>query len=598
VSGLSCADVQALLSDALDGGEIDPDREAAAAEHLEGCADCARVARELSSVHRLALEARSVAAKPDTKRRGLRHRRLPGPRPAYRSWNPLPLLIAAGLLVAVAAWYFLGRREAIEDHPRVLITPPVATKGLGTLAFAPGSFRAFSQGEGMKGPATLKWNDGTRMILSDNASIDRVEETEEGKLVILARGTLTSDVVHQPAGKPLRFATPHGEARVVGTTLSLRVDPDAKKGTRLQVDTGKVELRNGAGKSVMVDAGFFAVAASGVELVVKKVEAPGWRNVTADVGGAVWGKGGVTLLAPVPGRDEILAGVGYSWLWSSIDGGLSWKKLGDAGEPIENMPHHLVFDPENPRTFWVSGIYGPGLYRTRDGGLSFKRLGADVKHIDGLAVDFSDPMRRTLLVTKHLDGGGLQKSTDGGETWAQIGDRLPADSSSSSMPFILDAKTYLVDATGTIGKSEGLYRSADAGQTWTRVSKTPPAGPPLLASDGALYWMSKAGMGSGVQKSRDRGLTWTMLPGPVKSTPVEIPGGRLIGVFEQQLYVSSDGGAAWEKLGEPIPIKPLRTFTGMTYEMAAYSEAQRAVYVWRGSEGKVADAIFRWSLPE
>jgi hypothetical protein len=51
-------------------------------------------------------------------------------------------------------------------------------------------------------------------------------------------------------------------------------------------------------------------------------------------------------------------------------------------------------------------------------------------------------------------------------------------------------------------------------------------------------------------------------------------------------------------LGEPIPIKPLRTFTGMTYEMAAYSEAQRAVYVWRGSEGKVADAIFRWSLPE
>jgi hypothetical protein len=104
-------------------------------------------------------------------------------------------------------------------------------------------------------------------------------------------------------------------------------------------------------------------------------------------------------------------------------------------------------------------------------------------------------------------------------------------------------------------------------------------------------------MGSGVQKSTDRGLTWTMLPGPVRNTPVEIPGGRLVSVFEQQMYVSANGGASWEKFGEPVPIKAQRTFTGMTYEMAAYSDARRAIYVWRGGE-KVGDAVFRWNLPE
>jgi len=601
---VTCDEVQALLSESIDGVDIDADRESTAATHLDGCAACARVARELSSVHRLILEARAADVlsppKSESKRRPAAFRRRNGGARSPRSSGFMTGLVAASLLIAAAAYMLLRSPGPVERKP-VPAPPMVAVRNaLGTFEPRPaGPRRDVAAGEGLHERGTFTWKDGTTFDVAAGAVIDRLTDAEDGKLVVLTKGTLSADVRPQPAGRPLVFATPHGEARVVGTTLSLRVDPDAKKGTRLQVDTGKVELRNGAGRSVLVEAGWFAVAASGVELVAKKVEAPGWQNITSDVGGAVWGNGGVTMFAPVPGRDEILAGVGYAWLWSSVDGGASWKRLGDTagGEPIQNMPHHLVFDPVNPRIFWVSAIYGPGLFKTTDGGASFRHLGA-LKHIDGLAVDFSDPMRRTLLVTKHLDGGGLQKSTDGGETWQQIGDRLPSDCSSSSMPVILDSKTFLVDASGTIGKSEGVYRSADAGATWTRVSKTQSAGPPLLASDGAIYWMPKAGMGSSLLKSTDKGLTWTPLPGPVRTTPVELPGGRLVGVYEQQLYVSSNGGAGWEKFGDPIPIKPVRTFTGMTYEMAAYSDARRTLYVWRGSPGKIADAIFRWVVPE
>jgi ferric-dicitrate binding protein FerR (iron transport regulator) len=584
---MTCDEAQALLSDALDDAEIDAARETDAAEHIDGCAACARTARELSSIHRLIVETNVAdAARPATPSTKQRRRRLP--RPAPRSSNFVPVLIAAGLLVGFAAWFFLRQPEPTVTPKSA---PAVATKkALGTI-----DGRNFHDGDRAKGPATIVWLDGTKVTLADGAAVDRLEDSENGKLILFTRGSLAATVALQPAGKPLLFTTPHGEARVLGTVLRLKVDADPKKGTRLDVDQGKVELRDGGGRSALVEAGYYAATG---DLVARKIETPGWKNITNDVGGAVWGNGGVTLFATVPGRDELLAGVGYAWLWSSVDGGESWKKLGDTGEPVQNMPHHLVFDPANPRTFWVSGIYGAGLHRTTDGGASFKRLGGDLlKHIDGLAVDFSDPLRRTLLVTKHLDAGGLQLSTDGGESWQEIGNRLPADASSSSMPFILDSKTFLVDGSGTAARNDGIYRSADAGKTWTRVSKTLSAGPPLAASDGTIYWMSKAGMG-GLQKSTDKGLTWSMLPGPVHSTPVELPGGRLVGVYEQQLYLSKDGGASWEKFGEPIPIKPQRTFTGMTYEMAAYSDARKTLYVWRGSAGKVADAIFRRVVPE
>lgn len=597
---MTCDEVQELLSDALDGQDVESARESAAAEHLGGCALCARVARELSSVHRLILESSAAdaqgAAGSGTKARSLPRRR--PPRSAPRSSRFVPAMIAAGLLAGVGAWV-LGHRSDPPAPSGIPRSAPVAAGlRLGTLELPGAPKRDFQAGDRVAGPAALTWRDGTRMELGAGGAIDRVEEPEDGKLVLLTRGTLSADVVPQPAGKPLRFATPHGEARVLGTVLRLRVDADPKKGTRLEVDRGRVELRDNGGRSVQVDSGRYAVSARGVDLVARTTEPRGWKNVTSDVGGPRWGRGGVTLLAAVPDRDEILAGVSNEWMWSSADGGATWKRLGsDGGEPIRNMPHQLVFDPANPRTFWITAIYGPGLFKTTDGGASFRRLGP-LSHLDGLAVDFSDPARRTLLVTKHLDAGGLQLSTDGGEHWREIGDRLPRETCSSSSGIILDSRTFLVDGFGALHDTGGIFRSADAGTTWTRVSPVLPAGPPLLASDGVLYWQPKAGVADGILRSPDRGLTWTLMKGPVRATPVEAPGGTLIGVREQQMFSSSSGGAAWETLGEPIPIRPVRTFTGMTYEAAVYAPARRAVYVWRNSETISAEAIFRWQFPE
>jgi photosystem II stability/assembly factor-like uncharacterized protein len=308
----------------------------------------------------------------------------------------------------------------------------------------------------------------------------------------------------------------------------------------------------------------------------------GWKNVTAGVGGETWGYAGVTLLAAVPDRDEIIAGVSEQGLWSSTDGGATWKKLGAQDrEPIKHRPHQIVFDPKNPRTFWVSGCYGAGIFRTSDGGTTFHRLGK-LDHVDGVAIDFSDPARRTLLTGLHEQIRSLQASFDGGEKWEKIGDRLPEDSNFSTDPIIVDSKTFVINASGWMkGKAWGIYRSTDAGKTWAKVSDSGPSGRALTASSGSIYWLPT--WGTGLIKSSDKGQTWTKIGGPVKSNAIELPGGRLVAIADQQLYVSKDG-AAWEKIGDPIPIKP----GGVTY-----SSKRRALYVWRSSDKKVADAVFR-----
>ena len=252
----------------------------------------------------------------------------------------------------------------------------------------------------------------------------------------------------------------------------------------------------------------------------------GWVNVTNNVGGAKWGAYGVTYMYAVPGSDAVIAGVSECGLWKTTDGGKVWKKLG--GGEIKSRPGRIVFDPQNPAVFWVSGCYGDAPFRTDDGGKTFRRLGR-LAHADGVAVDFSDPQRKTLLLGLHEQSQSLHISNDGGNTWTRIGDKLPANSNHSSDPIIIDSKTFLVNTAGWKPQATlGIYRSEDAGKSWTPVSTFGPQGPPLLASDGAIYWQRL--WGGGLLKSSDQGKSWKAVSTAIKDNPIELPNCAVGGV--------------------------------------------------------------------
>jgi ferric-dicitrate binding protein FerR (iron transport regulator) len=125
-------------------------------------------------------------------------------------------------------------------------------------------------GQGAKGRGVVRFADGTRMELSEKTSIacisDRGGVSETGKWVELAEGTLAIEAAHQAPGRAMVIATPHGEARIVGTTLTLSVDPAS---TRLDVLEGKVRLSRPGAAWADVIGGHFAVAAEGVELAAR-----------------------------------------------------------------------------------------------------------------------------------------------------------------------------------------------------------------------------------------------------------------------------------------------------------------------------------------
>jgi hypothetical protein len=124
---------------------------------------------------------------------------------------------------------------------------------------------------GARSSALLAFADRTRLELGPDTVVREIVEREgtKGRRLFVEKGLIKADVAKQPGGVPMIVETPHGEARILGTTFALHVDSDPKKGTRLEVEEGRVELKNGAGKSVTVDAGHQAVAAAGAPMSVR-----------------------------------------------------------------------------------------------------------------------------------------------------------------------------------------------------------------------------------------------------------------------------------------------------------------------------------------
>ena len=288
--------------------------------------------------------------------------------------------------------------------------------------------------------------------------------------------------------------------------------------------------------------------------------ADGWVNVTGTLANMASECGNLTLLSPVPRTDTILAGVAGKGLWAN-NRGSTWVQL-EGSDKIANRPSWIVYDPVRPGVFWESGIYGSGgVYQTTDRGNTFRRLGS-IAHVDYVSVDFSDPERRTLLAGGHEASQTVYQSTDGGQTWTNIGVNLPAKGASTD-PLIIDSTTYLVNAEGV-----GIYRTTNAGASWRRVSGQGPSGPPLVTSSGTIYWPANGGL----LKSTDSGATWAQVGKDIRPVhPIELSDGKLVSVGANHLVISADGGSTWLPFGATLPFAP----AGLIF-----SPSRKAFFIW------------------
>ena len=248
------------------------------------------------------------------------------------------------------------------------------------------------------------------------------------------------------------------------------------------------------------------------------------------------------------GKVTLLIGSASGGVWKSEDGGTTFKPVFDK-EPVKSIGA-VTLDPTNKDVMWVGT------------GESWTRNSVSI-------------------------GNGVYKSTDGGETWTNMG--LPGTERITRIVVNpRNGNVVYVCAPGPLwsdSPNRGLYKTSDGGKTWSLILKgtnlstgcssvaMDPSNPEHLFA-GTWDFRRKAyefrsggngpdqPSGSRFAESHDGGRTWTYLTAENRKGLPKYPWGRLEIAFAPSnpkqvyafienprpaLFVSSDGGQSFEE---------------------------------------------------
>jgi photosystem II stability/assembly factor-like uncharacterized protein len=247
------------------------------------------------------------------------------------------------------------------------------------------------------------------------------------------------------------------------------------------------------------------------------------------------------------GRTTVFVGAASGGVWKSLDGGTTFHPVFDK-QPVQSIGS-IALDPNNPKTVWVGS------------GESWTRNSVSI-------------------------GDGIYKSTDGGDTWTNMG----LKNSERIVKVIVDPKDSNSVYACVPGKlwsdsaDRGLYKTTDGGKSWSLILKGAnlSTGCASLSMDAANSSVMFAGMwdfrrkgwtfrsggddgtkpsASGLFRSADGGKSWTEVTDKAKGFPTK-PYGRVTvavapsnskvvyAIVESEhssLYRSDDGGSTWDK---------------------------------------------------
>src|SRR6267143_1107904 len=204
----------------------------------------------------------------------------------------------------------------------------------------------------------------------------------------------------------------------------------------------------------------------------------GARNI-----GSAAMSGRVAALAAVKedGRLTVYVGAASGGVWKSSNGGTTFKPVFDK-EAAQSIGA-VAIDPQAPKTIWAgtgeawtrnSVSIGDGIYKSTDGGDSWTNMGLpNSERISKIIIDPKNSGTVYVCVPGKLwsdsEDRGVYKTTDGGKTWNKIlkGANLSTGCSMSSMtpqdPRILFAGMWDFRRKGWTFRSGGENPSAPSG---------------------------------------------------------------------------------------------------------------------------------------
>ena len=292
-------------------------------------------------------------------------------------------------------------------------------------------------------------------------------------------------------------------------------------------------------------------------------------------------------------RPDLATGNG---MYRSADSGRTWTHL---GLDETQMIAYVDVDPSNPDRLFVAALghpYGPnaerGVYRSTDGGKTFQKVLHKDEYTSGneVRIDPSNPntVYGTLWQQQSTfyeyaafgpdstdpGAGGIYKSIDGGTTWTQLTNGLPAVLEANiaiapSNPQVLYAMVASVNPAGGSGPV-GFYKSSDGGAHWTLRTRNPgvagdsagvttdprPLGrigggdlPPVTVdpkNENVVYSASIV-----MWRTEDAGTSWSAVRGSPGGDDYQrvwidpTDANLILAVSDQGAVVSSNRGASW-----------------------------------------------------
>ena len=247
--------------------------------------------------------------------------------------------------------------------------------------------------------------------------------------------------------------------------------------------------------------------------------------------------------------------------------------------------------PQQPRTFYFGSV-GGGVWKTTDGGERWTNITDGqlrTSSVGAIAVAPSDPNVIYVGMGEHAirgvmtsHGDGVYKSTDAGRTWRHMGlDRTRHISKVRVHP--TDPETVWVAAQGAAygpSKDRGIYQSTDGGRTWTpQLVINDTTGPSDLAIDPTNPRILYAAMWDHLRQ-----------PWEVRS------GGPGSGIHK-----TTDGGATWQRVmnGMPSPVGKIGIDVSANPDrLYAVVEADPKGGIYRSDDGAKSWQLMNdgWSL--
>src|SRR5712691_4136245 len=227
-------------------------------------------------------------------------------------------------------------------------------------------------------------------------------------------------------------------------------------------------------------------------------------------------------------RPDLSVGDG---IYKSIDAGKTWTHLGlRDGQQIPQ----IALDPRDANRLFVAVAghpYGPneerGIFRSSDGGQTFQKVLYKDENTGGADVQL-DPANPDIVYATLWEaregpwengawngtGGGIFKSTDGGQTWLPLTKGLPEGIVQANIAIARSNPNRIFSAVAS-KTAVAIYRSDDGGQSWSSITTDPrPAGrigggdlpvPKVDPKNPDVVYITS----TVTYKSNDGGKTWT-----------------------------------------------------------------------------------------